>query len=126
MMVVLVRSASHKRHLVHDLSRFGQQFAHVQASDVGADALILATDLLDRIGLHVKRIVVRKPTSKKDKDDRFGSGALRMRFRGQQFRERESERREGTDANEVPSRNTAAKPAAVFGKRDVEHSDRVL
>jgi hypothetical protein len=98
----------------------------MQPSDVGADALILATDLLDRIGLHIERIVVRKPTSKKDKDDRFGPSPLRMRFRSQQFRERESERREGTDANEVPSRNTAAKPAALSGKRDVEHSNRVL
>jgi len=58
MMVVLVRSASHKRYLVHHLGRFRQQLAHMQTSHVGRDALILATDLLDRIGLHVKRIVV--------------------------------------------------------------------
>ena len=131
--VILVAGRAHQADLVHRPGHLRQQFADLQAGDVGGDGAVLAADLLRGVGLGVERVVVGKAAAEEDEDDRLGAGARGGAGRGvlepgrdglltfQQAGQREAQRPEPAHAEEVAAGDAVAKPAARASQGDVDH-----
>src|SRR5688500_13833335 len=82
MIVRGMRERTDQRPALASLGQHRQMLANLDAGRLGADGLELAPDVLRRVGLHVKTIVLGQPAGEEDVDARLGlacglNGAVR-------------------------------------------------
>ena len=89
----------------------------MQARHARRDALILAADLLHGSRLEVEGVVVRDPAAEEDEQDGLGAGRGRAgeRLVGKEVGERQPERCERADAEEVAAGNAVAQRRTPMG-----------
>ena len=80
MVIILVGAGTHEADFVHDLGDLWHKFADLEAWNRGGNAFVFPANLLHRLRLHIKAVVVRNPATEINQHHGF-----RPRFDGRLF-----------------------------------------
>ena len=126
-MVVIVRTGTYERHLVHRLCHQRQQFADLKPGDIGGDRLVLAANLGGGIRFWVESVVMRKPTAQVDENNGFGAIARFAGFGGTGFscaqiiRERQPEGTQPADTKKIATGSPITGASCLSIQGNIEH-----
>src|SRR5262245_7603626 len=122
MRIVVTRHAADDRQPVGEKCRARHQLADADAGDDCVDRLEFTPDFSRRIGLGIPRRMLRRATHEEENDTRFGGSVTDrtdgilfggLRLAAQQVRERQPQRAESTDTENLAARDAIAQPSTA-------------